>query len=91
MPGALAAGGVAIAVADRWLAIVSVRDQTVLGGLLALVGLALVAFAITSGPSGSLAEGALLVALIFLGVGGALDGLGQLFERLLDDAPDHET
>lgn len=90
MGGALAAGGAAVAVADLWLTVVSLRHETVLGVLLGSAGIGLVAFAIASGPSGSVAEGALVAALIFLGVGVAINALGQLVEGLLDDEGEHD-
>ena len=80
MDGALTAGGVAIAATDLCLAIVAWRRLSVLAGLLGVVGVALVAFAIASGTSSSPAHGALAVALILTVMGGALYALGHLFE-----------
>jgi hypothetical protein len=88
MAAALAAGGVAVALADLWLAAISWKRQTVLGALLGAVGIPLVAFAIASGPTGGAGEGALVIALILLLVGAGLYALGQALERLLDEKPD---
>jgi hypothetical protein len=88
MATALAAGGVAVAVADLWLAAISWKRQTVLGAVLGAAGIPLVAFAIASGPSGGAGEGALVVALILLLVGAGLYALGQALERLLGEEPE---
>ena len=88
MAAALAAGEVAVAVADLCLVAISWKRQTVLGSVLGAVGIPLVAFAIASGPAGSGGEGALVIALILLLVGGALYALGQALERLLDEEPE---
>ena len=88
MVAALAAGGVAVAVADLWLAAICWKRQTVLGSVLGGVGIPLVAFAIESGPTGSAGEGALVIALILLLLGGALYVLGQALEPLLDEEPE---
>jgi hypothetical protein len=85
---ALAAGGVAIAAVDLWLAVVSWRRRSVLPGLLGVAGIALAASAIASGTTSSVGEGCLAVAVIFTIVGGALFALGQAFERLLGDEPE---
>jgi hypothetical protein len=82
--GALAAGGAAICAGDVLLVAISWKSRTVLGGVAGLAGIALVGFAIASGPSGGAAEAALVIALILLVVGWALYGLGRAFERLLD-------
>jgi hypothetical protein len=82
--GALAAGAVAIVIGDLLLVAISWKSRTVLGGVGGVVGVPLVVFAIASGPTGSAAEAALVIALIFLIVGTALYGLGRSFERLLD-------
>jgi hypothetical protein len=87
----LAAGAVAIAIADLSLVAICWRRRTVLGGVAAAVGIPLVAFAIISGLSGRAATAAMLVALIFLIVGSALHGLGRAFERLLDEEPGDGT
>ena len=50
-------------------------------------GIALVGFAIASGPTGSAGEAALVSALILLTIGGVLYLPVQTLERLLDDAP----
>ena len=86
----LAAGVVAVAIADLSLVAICWRRRTVLGGVAAAVGIPLVAFAIIiSGLRGRAATAAvLLVALIFLIVASALYGLGQAFERLLDEEPE---
>jgi hypothetical protein len=86
--GAVAAGGVAIAAADLCLAVVSWRRQSVLPGLLGILGIPLVALAIASGATTNAGEGRLATALILTIVGGALSVLGHLFDRLLDDEPD---
>ena len=88
MPGALAAGAVAIAVGDLWLIAICWRRRAVLGGVLGAVGIPLVVFAIASGPTVDSAEGTLAIALSLLIIGVGLYGLGQALERLLDEGPD---
>ena len=88
MVGALAAVGVAIAAADVLLVAICWKSRTVLGGVAGVVGIPLVVFAIASGLTGSVAEAALVIALISLIVGTALYGLGLAFERLLDADPE---
>jgi hypothetical protein len=88
MAVALTVVGAAIALGEVSLIVVCWRRRAVLGGVLGVGGIALVAFAIASGPTADFAEGALGVALALLIVGVVLYGLGQRFERLLDDEPD---
>jgi hypothetical protein len=76
---------VAIAIADLGLLAICWRHRTVLGAVLSAVGIALVAFAIASGPAGSTGEGTLAIALTLFIVGGVLYALGQTLERLLDE------
>ena len=64
------------------------KRRTALGGLLGVVGVALVVFAIAQVPSRGARELALWAAVGTLLFGSALYALGQLFERLLDDGPD---
>jgi uncharacterized membrane protein YczE len=91
MTGALTAGAAAIAVGDLWLIAICWRRRAVLGGVLGAVGIALVVFAIASGPTADRAEGTLAIALALLIVGVVLYGLGQAFERLLGDGPDDDA
>ena len=91
MAGAFAAGAVAVAVGDSWLLAKCWRTRTVLGGILAAVGIALVGLAVASRLSGGAGGAALLIAGAFSVVGGVLYGIGQAFERLLDDEPEDEA
>ena len=91
MAGAFAAGAVAVAVGDSWLLAKCWRTRTVLGGILAAVGIALVGLAVASRLSGGAGGAALLIAGAFSVVGGVLYGIGQAFERLLDDEREDEA
>jgi hypothetical protein len=91
MTAVFIAGAVAITVGDLWLVGVCWRQRAVLGGLLGAAGIPLVVFAFASGRGGSGARGALVIALLLLGVGAGLYGLGQRFERLLEEPRDRET
>jgi hypothetical protein len=91
MTGALAAGGVAIAVGDLLLTAICWRRRTVLGGVAGAVGIPLVLFAITSGPTSDRGKATLAIALALLIIGVGLYGLGQAFERLLDEGPDEKA
>ena len=82
------AAGVVIALGNLLLLVICWKRRTALGGLLAAVGVALVAFAIARVPSRGARELALWAAAGTLLFGSALYALGQLFERLLDDGPD---
>ena len=91
MAEAFAAGAVAVVVGDSWLLAKCWRTRTVLGGILAAVGIALVGLAVASRLTGGAGGAALLIAGAFSVVGCVLYGLGQGFERLLDDKPDDEA
>ncbi|HEY2437203.1 MAG TPA: hypothetical protein VGH93_08475, partial [Solirubrobacteraceae bacterium] len=58
--------------------------RSVLGGILGAAGIVVVGYAITSGASRGTSGDALLFALLALGIGCALYGVGHLLERLLD-------
>jgi hypothetical protein len=73
-----------------WLVVICWRRRTVLGGAEGTSGLALVAFAIPSGLSGSAPRAALAIALIFLVLARTLYRLGENVERLLDEEPEDE-
>jgi uncharacterized membrane protein YczE len=88
MAGTLAACAIVIATADLGLIVISWKRRTVLGGVAGVLGIGLVAFAIASSLRGDAADAALVIALIFLIVGGVLFGLGQAVERLLDEQPE---
>ena len=91
MAGAFAAGAVAVVVGDLWLLAKCWRTRTVLGGILAAVGIALVGLAVASRLSGGAGGAALVIAGAFSVVSGVLYGIGQAFERLLDDEPEDEA
>ena len=80
-----------IAARDVGLIVVCSKHRAVLTGVLGTVGLALVAFAVASGLTGSVGEGALVIAVITLVVGFGLYGLGQILERLLNGEPSGES
>ena len=88
MGQAVVAAGVVIALGNLLLLLICWKRRTALGGLLAAVGVALVAFALARGPSRGAGELALVAAVGTLLLGSALYALGQLFERLLADGPD---
>ena len=91
MAGAFAAGAVAVVIGDSWLLAKCWRTRTVLGGILAAVGIALVGLAVASRLSGGAGGAALVIAGAFSVVSGVLYGIGQAFERLLDDEPEDEA
>ena len=91
MGQAVLGAGVGIALGNLLLLLICWKRRTALGGLLAAVGVALVAFALARGPSRGAGELALVAAVGTLLLGSALYALGQLFERLLDDGPDDEA
>jgi hypothetical protein len=88
---AFAAGAVAVAVGDSWLLANCWRTRTVLGGILAAGGIALVGLAVASRLRGGAGGAALLIAGALSVVGCVLYGLGQAFERLLHDKPEDEA
>ena len=88
--GPLLALGAAVAVGDLWLIATCWSHRAVLGGVLGAAGIALVAFAIASGPTSPGGKGALLIAAALLIIGAGLYRLGQALERLLDEGPDEE-
>jgi hypothetical protein len=83
----LLAIGLAIAVADTWLVVICWKTRTVLGGLLGVISLCLVVFAIASGPARGMSGYPLVGAGVALFIGAALYGIGHALERLLDDEP----
>jgi peptidoglycan/LPS O-acetylase OafA/YrhL len=88
LPAALTAAGVAIAAGDLWLVLICWKRRSVLGGLLGAISMAIVAFAIFSGPSHGRGKDALAIAAIALVIATALYGLGQALQRLLDEEPE---
>jgi hypothetical protein len=80
--------GVAIAAGNLALLAVCWRSRTVLGGLLAAIGVALVGLAIASGPGRGAGGVALLSAGVALVIGTVLFAIGQAVQRLLDDEPE---
>ena len=77
-----------VGLADVALVVVSWRSRSVLPGLLGAVGVAATAFAITRGPGRGARDYAIVIAGLTLVIGCVLYGLGQVFERILDDHPD---
>lgn len=90
MTAAVAAGGVTIAVGDVWLITRCWRHRSVLGGVLGAGGIPLVVFALAPGPTVDPREGTLAIALALLIIGVVLYGIGETFERLLEEDPDKE-
>jgi hypothetical protein len=91
MTAAVAAAAAGIAAANVWLVVICWRQQTVLGGILGAVGLALVALAVASGLTGNAGEDALAIAIVLLIFGAALYGLSRAFDRLLGDGPEENA
>ena len=83
-----AAAGVAIAAGNLTLLVLCWKRRSVLGGMLAALGLPLALFAVVSGPTRGAGEDALVGALIALAVGTAIYFLGQAVQRLLDEDPE---
>jgi len=79
------AAALAVGAACVGLLIVCWRRRTVLGGVCALAGIALVAVAIAARHD---AADAVLAASAALVIGAVLFGLGQAVQQLLDDDPD---
>ena len=71
----LTAASVAVASGDLCLVVVCWKRRSVLGGVLAAVGVSLVLLAIGAGPARVRGEQALAVAAILLVIGTALYGL----------------
>ena len=91
MTAAFAAGAAAIATSNVGLAVICWRQRTVLGGILAGAGIALVVLAIVSGVTSTVGQDALAIALVALLVGTALYGLGRAFDRLLRETPEEQA
>jgi hypothetical protein len=89
MSAPLDLGAAVVAIGNLALVVTSVRHRVVLGALVGLIGLASVGFAGVNQLSGAAAAGAILIAAILLVVGVVLYCLGQAFERLLDEPPEH--
>jgi hypothetical protein len=70
------------------LVVVSWRSRSVLPALLGAGGIAAIALAITRGLSRGGSKYAIVIAGLALVIGSVLYGLGQAFERILDDHPD---
>ena len=84
----LDAGAAAVGAGNIWLAVICWRSRTALGGVAALIGLGLIAFTTAKGLAGEAATADTVLAFIFLLLGAALLGLGQLLEHLLDNRTD---
>jgi len=91
MTGVLTIAGLVIAAGDVSLVVACWKGRSVLGGVLGATGIPLVVYAIVAGPSHGTGKQALVIAAIALVVGTALYGLGQAFERLLDDGPEDDA
>ena len=91
MAWTFAAGAVALVIGDAWLIAKCWGTGTVLGGGIGVVGIALVALAVVSRLGGGAGGAALVIAGAFSVVSGVLYGIGQAFERLLDDEPEDEA
>lgn len=78
-------GGAAV-----WLIVLSRRSRTVLAALLGSATIALVVFALISGPASGRGERALVYALVALLIGTALYAIGQTLGRLLDEDPEDQ-
>ena len=85
---ALIAAGVVIAVCDLLLVVSSWRSRTALGGVLGSIGLLLVGLALAAGPKPGARDYELVGAGMALAIGTALYVIGQVLQRLLDDAPE---
>ena len=82
------AAGVAIAAGNLALLVRCWKRRSVLGGMLAALGLPLALLALVLGATRGAGEDALVGALIALVVGTALYLLGQAVQRLLDEDPE---
>lgn len=91
MATALTLGGVVVLLGNAALVTVSWRKRSVLAGVLGLIGIPLVAFALVSGMTRHRSELALLVAAVALLLGSALFALGQALDRLLEAEPEDRT
>jgi hypothetical protein len=77
-----------VGLGDVALVVVSWRSRSVLPGVVGVSGIAATAFAISRGLSRDGSEYAIVIAGVALVIGSVLYGLGQAFERILDDPPD---
>jgi len=78
---------IVLAAGNLALLVLCWRRRSVLGGVLAALGLPAALFAVVSGPTHGAGEGALAGALTALVLGTALYLLGQALQRLLDEDP----
>ena len=86
--GALLLAAAGVVVAEGWLLVACWRRRSVLGGVCALTGMPLIAFALASGLTGEPGRGALIISVVVLSIGIVLLGLGQTVQRLLDKEPE---
>ncbi len=89
MSAPLDLGAAAAATGNLALVVTCLRRRAVLGALAGLTGLGSVVFAAVNQLSGTTTAAAIVIAAILLIVGVVLYCLGQAFERLLDEPPEH--
>jgi hypothetical protein len=77
-----------VGLGDAALVLVSWRSRSVLPGVLGISGVAAIAFAVARSLSRGGSAYAIVIAGLALVIGLVLYGLGQAFERILDDDPD---
>lgn len=85
MAGWAIAAALAVGTAHACLVVACWKRRSILGGVCGAAGVALVVFAISSGPATGTGEGSLVIALVVLLIGTVLLGIGQAVWRLLDD------
>ena len=81
----LTAAAIAVGAGDLLLLLASWRTQTVLAGVLGLVGFALAVWAVAGGPMGRSGKLALVGALVALVLGSCLLAAGKALTRLLGE------
>jgi hypothetical protein len=86
--GLLTAAGLVVAVGDLALLAGCWKQRSVLGGLPAVAGLALVALATLAESGGQTSADELAIAAVALVLGTVLFAIAQALERLLDRSPE---
>ena len=91
MAAGVTLGGLVVLLGDAALVSASWRNRSVLAGILGLIGIPLVAFALLSRMTRHRSELVVLVAAVALVLGSALFALGQALDRLLEAEPEDRT
>jgi hypothetical protein len=88
VPPALTIAGSLVALGDLALVVICWRRRAVLGGVLGTAGFVLAVLGLVRGAPHLYSDYPLLLAGVMLGIGTVIYLIGQVLERLLEDAPD---